>query len=159
MGSGSPSKSAFARGARPHPFVYGHRGTRTGAPENTLLAMRRALDQGADGIELDVRVCGSGEVVVMHDPDLMRVAGVPLSAAQAGLHELRAHDLGQGERVPTLDEAMDLVLGAGKLLNVECKPDVPHPEWIVRSVLDRVRVRSAAERSRILFSSFGMPSF
>jgi glycerophosphoryl diester phosphodiesterase len=146
--------SAFARGRRVLPHVYGHRGTRRGAPENTLLAMRRALDQGADGIELDVRLCGSGEVIVLHDPDLQRVAGVAVTAAEASLAELQQHDLGQGERVPLLDQALELVLGSGHLLNVELKADVPDPVALARAVAQRALARNAQERARLLFSSF-----
>src|SRR5262249_42420882 len=142
---------SFARGVRALPFVYGHRGTRRGAPENTLVAMQLALAQGADGIELDVRLCRSGEVVVLHDPDLTRVAGAPLRAQDRTLAELQAHDLGQGARVPTLDAAMDLVLGAGKLLNVELKADVPDRRALVAAVLARVASRSTPERERVLF--------
>lgn len=149
------SATAFARGQRARPLVYGHRGTRRGAPENTLRAMQRALAQGADAIELDVRSCGSGEVVVVHDPDLRRVAGAGAVVATTPLSELQRHDLGEGERVPVLDEAMDLVLGAGALLNIELKPDVPDPQALVAAVASRALARSAAERARVIFSSFG----
>jgi glycerophosphoryl diester phosphodiesterase len=146
--------SPFARGLRSRPFVYGHRGTRRGAPENTLGAMQRALDQGADGIELDVRLCKSGEVIVLHDIDLARVAKIPLRAQDATLAELQAHDLGAGERVPTLDAAMDLVLGTEHLLNIELKPDVPDSAALVSAVAARVAARAPAEQARVLFSSF-----
>src|SRR5690242_9583382 len=54
-------------------LVLGHRGASAEAPENTLAAFRLALAQGADGVELDVWRCASGEVVVAHDEDLVRV--------------------------------------------------------------------------------------
>jgi glycerophosphoryl diester phosphodiesterase len=146
--------SPFARADRPRPFVYGHRGTRRGAPENTLGAMQRALDQGADGIELDVRLCKSGEVIVLHDIDLARVAKIALRAQDATLAELQAHDLGAGQRVPTLDAAMDLVLGTEHLLNIELKADVPDSAVLVSAVAARVAARATAERARVLFSSF-----
>lgn len=143
-----------ALGARP--LVYGHRGTRRGAPENTLLAMRLAMSQGADGVELDVRLCASGEVVVLHDPDLRRVAGVSLRAADTGLALLRTADLGAGERVPLLDEAIDLVPGTGALLNIELKSDVPNEDALVAAVVERVAIRPAPMREKILFSSFSL---
>jgi glycerophosphoryl diester phosphodiesterase len=117
--------------------------------------MRRALEQGADGIELDVRLCKSGEVLVLHDPDLVRVAGRELVAAEATLDELQRCDLGEGERVPTLEQAMDLVLDGGKLLNVELKSDVPDPHALVRSVAACVAARPPEQRERIVLSSFG----
>ncbi len=149
-GEGAP----FARGARTRPLLYGHRGTRRGTPENTLLALRRALDQGADGVELDVRLCGSGEVVVLHDPDLARVAGVGARAADSTLAELQRHDLGAGERVPRLQQALELVLGRGRLLNVELKADVPSRHALVQAVAAELRARPAAELARVLLSSF-----
>lgn len=136
------------------PLVYGHRGTRRGAPENTLGAMLVALAQGADGIELDVRLCASGEVIVLHDRDLLRVAGAAVAAADTTLAELARFDLGGGEHVPTLDAAMDLVLGRDRLLNIELKADVPEPALLVRSVVERVAARSENERARVIFSSF-----
>jgi glycerophosphoryl diester phosphodiesterase len=146
--------SAFARRQSAQPLIYGHRGTRRGAPENTLLAMRRALVQGADGVELDVRLCKSGEVIVLHDPDLQRVAGAGVVAAEATLPELLEHDLGQGERVPLLDQALELVLGAGRVLNVELKDDVPDLEALAIAVAERLLAQPPNARARVLCSSF-----
>ena len=136
--------------------VWGHRGTRGAGkpPENTLAAMRLALQQGAHGIELDVRLCGSGEVAVLHDADLKRVAGVALRAQDATLAELQTHDLGRGERVPTLDDAIDLVIGGGFHLNIEIKADVPDETALVDAVGRCVRRRSEAERTLVVISSF-----
>jgi glycerophosphoryl diester phosphodiesterase len=108
------------------PRVLGHRGASADAPENTLAAFRLALAQGADGVELDVRRCASGEAVVLHDADARRVAGVPLRVDRASLAELRALDVGawkgerfRGERIPTLGEALEAMPGA--YVNVELK--------------------------------------
>lgn len=146
--------SHFARGRGAPPRIYGHRGTRLGAPENTLRAMELALSQGADGIELDVRLCGSGEPVVVHDADLTRVAGVPLRVATEHLSAVRAVTLGQGERVPLLADALALVLEADHLLNIELKTDDTDIDELVTSVLASVQDRPAAQRERVLYSSF-----
>ncbi len=64
----------FARRGRP--LVIGHRGVRrAGVAENTLEAFETAIRDGAEAVELDVRVCASGELVVLHDPTLGRVSG------------------------------------------------------------------------------------
>ncbi len=140
------------------PLVWGHRGTRgAGKPsENTLTAMRLALTQGAGGIELDVRLCKSGEVIVLHDVDLQRMAGVALRAQDATLAELQALDLGRGERLPTLLDAMSLVLGSASeaRLNIELKPDVPSRRALVEAVAQCIETQPAAARMRILVSSF-----
>jgi glycerophosphoryl diester phosphodiesterase len=110
------------------PLVLGHRGASADFPENTLAAFRAALEQGADGVELDVMRCASGEVVVVHDDDLARVtAHAPESRRQvraSTLDELRRFDVGRGERVPTLDQVFE-ALGPAAFVNVELKsPEV-----------------------------------
>jgi glycerophosphoryl diester phosphodiesterase len=140
------------------PLVWGHRGTRgpDKPTENTLTAMRLALTQGAAGIELDVRLCKSGEVIVLHDVDLKRLAKVDVRAQDATLAELQAHDLGRGERVPTLLDAMSLVLGSASeaRLNIELKPDVPSRRALVDAVAQCIETQPAKARMRILVSSF-----
>jgi glycerophosphoryl diester phosphodiesterase len=136
------------------PRVYGHRGTRRGAPENSLAAIRLALNQGADGVEIDVRLCGSGEVVVLHDADLLRVAGVAREVARLSLGELARCELGQGQHVPRLDQVLELVLGAGHRLNIELKRDVPDPVALVRAVVAQAARCAPSERERVVFSSF-----
>jgi glycerophosphoryl diester phosphodiesterase len=112
--------------------------------------MQLALDQGADGIELDVRACKSGEVIVLHDQDLVRVAGVALRALEATAAELRAHD------VPELNAAIDLVFGhdSRTRLNVEIKPDVPDACALTQAVARCIAARKASAQARILVSSF-----
>ena len=115
-----------APGAEGRPLVLGHRGASEDAPENTLAAFRLAVEQGADGVELDVWRCRSGEVVVVHDEDARRVAGSPLRVPDASLPELRALDVGtwkgprfRGERIPRLLEVLEALPGA--VVNVELK--------------------------------------
>jgi glycerophosphoryl diester phosphodiesterase len=111
------------------PLVLGHRGASADYPENTLLAFQQAMAQGADGVELDVMCCGSGEVVVVHDDDLGRVLGEPPGSGplirNTSLGDLRRYDLGSGQRVPLLAEALE-ALGPQALVNIELKPpDTP----------------------------------
>jgi glycerophosphoryl diester phosphodiesterase len=155
---------AFIRPGQSRPLIYGHRGMR-GAPENTLPAFALALDAGADGIELDVRVCKSGEVVVMHDPDLVRMAGLDQQVADLTWSELRRVELfdprsasGQASTTPAttplLRDVLDYVLGRGALLNVEIKSDVPDLDVVVNAVASDLNARSKYERERLLVSSF-----
>jgi glycerophosphoryl diester phosphodiesterase len=106
--------------------VLGHRGASAAAPENTLAAFRLAVAQGADGVELDVRRCASGEVVVLHDEDTGRVAGEALRVDLSPWSALRALDAGayrgpafQGERIPLLSEVLEELPAA--TINVELK--------------------------------------
>jgi glycerophosphoryl diester phosphodiesterase len=108
------------------PLVLGHRGASADAPENTLAAFRLAIAEGADGVELDVWRCGTGEVVVGHDEDMARVSGVALRVPDAPLAELRELDVGgwkgeafRGERMPLLSEVLEALPAA--VVNVELK--------------------------------------
>ncbi len=116
------------RAPRAHgrPLVLAHRGASADAPENTLSAFRLALAQGADGVELDVWRCGTGEVVVVHDEDLGRVGGTPLRVSDSPLAALRAADVGawkgerfRGEQIPLLSEVLEALPDA--IVNVELK--------------------------------------
>jgi glycerophosphoryl diester phosphodiesterase len=137
------------------PRIIAHRGASADAPENTLAAFRLARQQGADGVELDVMRCKSGEVVVFHDDDLLRLGGRPGSTREATYDELRAIDLGGGERVPRLEEALD-VLGP-LLVNVELKTAPRWPERLrddgLADEVANVIFRRGAQ-DRVLVSSF-----
>jgi glycerophosphoryl diester phosphodiesterase len=140
---------------RRRPWVIAHRGASREEPENTLRAFRRARELGADGVELDVRRCASGELVVFHDRELPRqgrrrrlpVAALPLAA-------LRSVELGRGERIPTLEEALE-ELGTELLVNVELKVETLRATGI-EAELARVveRMCSEGEQERLLVSSF-----
>ena len=87
-------------------MVWGHRGASFEAPENTLAAFELARAQGADGIELDVQRCASGEVVVLHDESLGRTTGFAGLVAETRWAFLKTLDAGarkqarfSGERV------------------------------------------------------------
>lgn len=98
--------------------VIAHRGASADAPENTLAAFARAIADRADWIELDVQETADGVVVVQHDSDFMKSAGVALRVWQATAADLAAIDIGSwyspefsAERVPTLAEALQLAKG------------------------------------------------
>ncbi|MSP61063.1 MAG: glycerophosphodiester phosphodiesterase [Myxococcales bacterium] len=112
-------------GRRSTPLIIAHRGASgasIGRPENTLGAFARAGELGADGIELDVMRCGTGEVVVFHDDDLIRLAKRPERIRETPLEVLREVDLGGGERIPLLSEVFG-ALGPDLLVNIELKAE------------------------------------
>ena len=90
------------------------------APENTLLGIRRALELGADGVEIDVQLCADGVPVLLHDALLERTTSGAGPVGAATIAQLRALDAGAGEYVPTLAEALAAVDGRA-LLVVELK--------------------------------------
>ncbi len=136
------------------PWVFGHRGASARAPENTLRGFALALDEGADGVELDVRDAGDGTVVVAHDPTLVRVAKNQTVVSEASVRALSEIDVGQGEHVPTLDAAIDLVRARDGMLNVEVKGDVPDRMRLCRALVRLLSRRSSRDREGILISSF-----
>lgn len=147
--------AAFRRRPGEPPLVYGHRGVRGAAPENTMAAFEEAAAQGADGIELDVRPCGSGELVVCHDPDLTRATG---GADRRAVHllsyrELSLVDVGEGQRPPRLSEVLAWARGRRLRVNVEVKGDVPDRLAAARLAVRAIAGVPDAERY-VLLSSF-----
>ena len=102
------------------PLVIAHRAAMGHAPENTLLGIRRALELGADGVEIDVQLCADGVPVLLHDALLERTTDGAGAVGGATVGQLRALDAGEGEYVPTLAEALAAVDGRA-LLVVELK--------------------------------------
>jgi glycerophosphoryl diester phosphodiesterase len=113
--------------------ITGHRGSKVRAPENTLSALRQAISEGADFAEIDVQTTSDGTVVLFHDSDLMRVASVNRRLRDINYKEVRDIDVGSwfspefsSERIPTLQEAIDVARGRIKL-NIELKFTWPDP--------------------------------
>ena len=109
------------------PLIWGHRGASDSAPENTLAAFKAAVRVGADGIELDVMHCGSGEIVVIHDDSVDRTTNASGHVGTMPLDTLRMLDAGarfapgfSGEIIPTLEEVLDTV-GHRVRANIEIK--------------------------------------
>ncbi|MCS6772702.1 MAG: hypothetical protein NZ693_01140 [Thermoflexales bacterium] len=139
---------------RPLPLVIAHRGASAHAPENTLAAFRLAMEQGADGAELDVMCCASGEVVVIHDDTVDRTTNGRGRVSALSLRALKQLDAGAGERIPTLSEVLTATERPGTpfLLNIELKPNAAPRDQLEAKVVDLVRQHACTER--VLFSSF-----
>ena len=93
--------------------IIAHRGASAAAPENTMAAVRRAIADQADWVEIDVQETAEGEVVVFHDSDFMKTANVDLKIWDATMADLENIDIGsrfdsrfQDERVPTLRQVL-----------------------------------------------------
>jgi glycerophosphoryl diester phosphodiesterase len=101
--------------------IFAHRGVAgRNADENSLEAIKRAVDLGVDGIEVDIRRTRDDEAVLVHDPDLRRVAGDIRQVADLSLDEIKAITLRHGTQVPTLDE-MTANVPAPMILDLEVK--------------------------------------
>jgi len=107
--------------------IIAHRGAAGVRPENTLASVRKAIDDKADWIEIDVQETADGEVVVIHDSDFMKLSGRDLKIWNATLSDLARIDVGSwfdpayaAERTPTLAQVLDIARDRAKVL-VELK--------------------------------------
>jgi len=110
------------------PVVIAHRGASKQAPENTMAAFRRALELGVGGIELDVHLSSDGYLMVTHDEQVDRTSNGKGLVRDKTFAELRALDFGswfspefKGEKIPELEEVLELLTGWDGLLNIEIK--------------------------------------
>src|SRR5699024_8402340 len=110
-----------------NPLIMAHRGASGNAPENTMAAFQLAVDEGADGIELDVHLSKDGEIVVIHDDTLNRTTNGTGNVHEKDLAELKTYDAGSWfdpkfseERIPLLQEVID-ILPESVFLNIEIK--------------------------------------
>ena len=137
-------------------LILAHRGASHDAPENTVPAFREAIAQGADGVELDVQLCATGEVVVCHDETLERLAHVPWQLARTPWRRLRTLDVGSPlgfgtAHIPLLEEVLDL-LPPGMRVNVELKCETLDDGGLTRRTVEVIRASRA--EGRVLISSF-----
>jgi glycerophosphoryl diester phosphodiesterase len=136
--------------------ILGHRGASADFPENTLAAFEAALSQGADGVELDVMRCRTGELVVCHDEWLDRLAGLHLEVRSASWATLRTVDVGSRlgfapARLPLLDDVFD-ALPTGAVVNVELKCEDLDDRGLSVEVARCLTDRGGLER--VMVSSF-----
>jgi glycerophosphoryl diester phosphodiesterase len=137
-------------------LLLAHRGASADAPENTLDAFAEAVRQGADGVELDAMVCGSGEVVVCHDEQLDRLAGLAWEVRRTPYWKLRRADVGSRlgfapARIPLLTEVLEL-LPERMLVNIELKCERVEDDGLSVKVARLVEERQL--QARVVVSSF-----
>lgn len=137
------------------PLVLGHRGARHAAPENTHAAFELSRQEGAAGVELDVRLVKTGEIVVMHDTNLARVTAKAdrRVVEQISWAESQSADIGKGEKVPLLSDVLDWAQQHDQLVNVEVKSDVRRRRDLLRGVIELLARHPHAARG-VLLSSF-----
>jgi glycerophosphoryl diester phosphodiesterase len=145
------ARPATWRRAGGRPLLLAHRGASAVAVENTIDAMRAARAARADAVEIDVRLCRTGEVVVFHDADVRRLTGRPERVAELSLAEVRGLDLGRGARVATFAEVLEET-GPDLLVDVEIKAEVARDLGLEAKVAAEIRRQGQAER--VMVTSF-----
>lgn len=101
-------------------MIIGHRGAAELAPENTLKSIQAGLDSKVDMIEIDIAICKTGEIMVIHDDTVNRCTNGTGYICDLEFNYLRTLDAGEGEIIPTLQEVIDLIDGRIPL-NIEIK--------------------------------------
>lgn len=140
------------------PTIFAHRGASSYAPENTLAAFELAVQQHADAIELDAKLCEDGKVVVIHDQTVDRTTNGAGKVRDLPLGALKELDAGsffdiefQSERIPTLEEVFEAV-GRKIYINVELTNYASPTDSLPEKVAALVKQHGLEQR--VMFSSF-----
>lgn len=140
-------------------LVIAHRGDSKNAPENTIAAFKRAMELGADGIELDVQLTKDGHLVVIHDETVDRTTNGEGFVKDFTLEEIKKLDAGikfgekfAGERIPTLYEVFELIEDKDFLVNIEIKSGIVLYPGIEEKLIKAIKEYNFEER--VIISSF-----
>ncbi|MBC7896042.1 MAG: hypothetical protein H7066_11565 [Cytophagaceae bacterium] len=159
--------------ALPERAVFGHRGTPVKAPENTLPSFQGAVDLGVHGLEFDVRLTRDGEVVVIHDADLLRTTGRAGAVAEMSWDRMREHDAGatftpdrgatypfreRGVRVPRLIDVLAAFPTTAMIIEVKVIEAASAVRRILLEVdaLDRCMVGAFRHKTLLAFNGSGI---
>ena len=131
--------------------ITAHRGSSKEAPENSMLAIRKAIDNKADYAEIDVQETRDGNIVLIHDSNLKRLTGVNDYIWNLDYDYIKTLDISYGtkeysleENIPLLKEVLELSKSKIKL-NIEIKPNNDNEETMARKVLDLIKAYNMEE--------------
>lgn len=134
--------------------IVAHRGFNGRYPEMSPLAYEKALELPIHGVECDVRLSADGKVVCTHDATMSRVAGSPVVVRKATLAELKKLNIGDAQRMLTLDELIEMVMATDKHLYIEAKHPVAQGRVLEEQIALRLRYARLLDSPRIHFISF-----
>ena len=140
------------------PLVWAHRGASGYAPENTLAAFQKAVDLGADGVELDIQLTKDDQIVVIHDEKIDRTSDGKGWVKDYTLEELRAFNYNRTKPeykhadIPTMREVFELLKPTGLFINIEIKTGVVFYEKIEEKIL--ALTKEMGMEDRVCYSSF-----
>lgn len=138
--------------------IFAHRGASAYAPENTVEAFALAMEQGADGIELDVQMTKDDQVVVIHDETIDRVSDGTGAVRDYTLEELKKFHFSnhmenyENVVIPTLKEVLDLIKSSNMMLNIELKTGIYWYPNLEEKTMELVK--EAGMEDRVIYSSF-----
>jgi len=144
------------------PKIIGHRGACGYAPENTLSSIQSAADMGCDWVELDVKLTSDDVPIIFHDDNLLRTTGHDGLVKDTPYSVIKELDAGSwfgdsfiGEKIPTLDEAVELIIELGMGFNLEIKPCENRDVETTQIILDAMS-RMWDDHEKIMISSFSL---
>lgn len=139
--------------------IYAHRGFSGNYPENTMLAFKKAVEAGVDGIELDVHLTKDNELVIIHDEDIKRTSNGEGLVRDMTLEELKKFDYSATyagvygfNEIPTLREYFDYIKDTGVITNIELKTGIFEYPTIEGRVIDMIKEYGLEDK--IILSSF-----
>ena len=139
--------------------IFAHRGASGYAPENTLIAIKQAIEMKVDGIEIDIQLTRDGRIVLMHDWKVDRTTTGRGYVYELDYNYIKSLDAGQwftkdfiGEVVPTLEEVLD-ILPQDMILNIEIKDTARHHSKIEEKLLEVLK-KYPDKFENIIVSSF-----
>ena len=142
------------------PKVIGHRGAKAYAPENTLESIETAASLGVQWVELDVKLTRDGVPIIFHDEELDRTTNGSGLVAQTDYEDIRQLEAGSwyadsfaGVKIPTLEEAVDIILRHDLGFNLEIKPCPGREKETAEAALDQLS-QFWEDPSKLLISSF-----
>jgi glycerophosphoryl diester phosphodiesterase len=145
------------------PKLIGHRGAKINAPENTIVSLKRSLEEGASWVEFDVKLTGDDVPVLIHDSTLERTTNGQGDVRNRTLADIKRLDAGSwfgpafaGERVPSLAEALDFMAAHDMGFNLELKPCPGRARETAQIALAMVQARWPADRPVPIISSFSL---
>ena len=142
------------------PRVIGHRGAKAYAPENTLESIKTAASLGVEWVELDVKLTRDNVPIIFHDEELERTTNGSGKVAETSYEDIQQLEAGSwfadsfaGIKIPTLEEALDVILRHNLGLNLEIKPCPGREKETAEIALDHLS-QMWDDTDRLLISSF-----
>ncbi len=111
---------SFSCKEKSKPLIIGHRGAKGHVAENTIPSIKYAIDLGANGVEIDIFRCKSGEIVVFHDNNLKKILNVNLCIEDLDIKKIKSFRIENKYTIPTLEEILSIGLD-DLILNIELK--------------------------------------
>ncbi len=143
----------------PEIIYFAHRGCRTLAPENSMSAFKKAKELNIDGLELDVQMCSTGELILMHDFSTKRTTGKRFRVKNTPYEKIKELECGkhfskdfEGERIPLLEDVFK-EFGDSFFYDIEIKRELyTSSKYVVEKIIKLIEKYNLEDKC--MLSSF-----